>query len=156
MGNELDRRVDDLERRLGLVEDLAAIQQLFVDYGHHLDRGDLDAYSELFADEGEVLLGPLGRAKGREEIRALMEPVLAGTTGNSFHLIANPVVDLAEGADRAQAEVTWAVIARGEGGAPQLTMLGRHVDVLIRERGRWRILRREGHIDLPSLYPNEG
>ena len=74
-------------------------------------------------------------------------------TGNSFHLIANPIVALEDGADRATAEVTWAVVARSETGAPELAMLGRHVDQLVREQGRWLFLRREGHIDLPRSYP---
>ena len=106
-----------------------------------------------FADEGELLLGPLGRAQGREQIRTMMGRALEGVTGNSFHVIANPLVDLDPEGDRASSEVTWAVVARAQDGSPQLTMYGRHIDQLIRERGRWRFLRREGHIDLPSSYP---
>jgi ketosteroid isomerase-like protein len=54
------------------MEDLLAIQQLFVDYGAFLDAGDLDGYASLFADDGEVLLGPLGRATGPDAIKELM------------------------------------------------------------------------------------
>ena len=153
MSESLEGRLGKMERSLGRLADLEAIRQLFVDYGHHLDRGDVAAYADLFATDGEVLLGPLGRARGREQIRALMTKALAGVTGNSFHLIANPIVALEDGADRATAEVTWAVVARSETGAPELSMLGRHVDQLVREQGRWLFLRREGHIDLPRSYP---
>ncbi len=55
---------DDLQDRVQRLEDILEIQQLFIDYGHHLDAGDFEAYASLFANEGEVLLGPLGRAKG--------------------------------------------------------------------------------------------
>ena len=54
----------DVLARLQRLEDLQAIHQLFVDYGAFLDAGDLDGYASLFADDGELLLGPLGRATG--------------------------------------------------------------------------------------------
>jgi len=139
---------DTTEARLRRLEDLDAIRQLFVDYGHYLDFGDFAGYASLFADEGEVLLGPIGRAKGPENIRALMEKTMAGRSGQSYHLIANPFVTL--DGDRASSEVTWAVIVRRPDGQPGLTMLGRHLDTLVRERGRWKFLRREGVIDIPS------
>ena len=59
-----DSNGDELGARLRRLEDLEEIRQLFVDYGHHLDRGDLDAYAALFTDDAELLLGPLGRARG--------------------------------------------------------------------------------------------
>lgn len=144
-------QTDELEARLRRLEDLESIRQLFVDYGHYLDSGDFAAYGSLFAEEGEVLLGPIGRAKGPAAIQALMEKTLGGRGGNSYHLIANPIVDL--DGDRATSEVTWAVIARGKDGQPVLPMVGRHVDTLVREGGRWKFLRRQGHVDIPSAYP---
>jgi uncharacterized protein (TIGR02246 family) len=81
---------DELAARLQRVEDLLEIHQLFVDYGLALDAGDFDAYAALFAEDGEVLLGPVGRAKGRAEIQALMTKTLSGGVGSSLHIISNP------------------------------------------------------------------
>ena len=142
---------DEVLARLRRLEDLEAIRQVFVDYGHHLDRGDLDAYAQLFAEDGELLLGPLGRARGRAEIRQLMGRATASSAGNSWHLITNPIIEL--DGDRATAEVMWTVVTRGEDGRAVLGMLGRHRDVLVRRDGRWQFQRREGHIDVPSRYP---
>jgi 3-phenylpropionate/cinnamic acid dioxygenase small subunit len=139
-----------LEARLRRLEDLDAIRQLFVDYGHCLDNGKFAQYGSLFAEEGEVLLGPIGRAKGPAAIQALMEKTLGGRQGGSYHLIANPVIQL--DGDRASSEVSWAVIVRQPDGQAALTMLGRHVDKLIREGGRWKFLRREGLVDIPNKY----
>ena len=141
-----------LEERVRRLEDLEEIRQLFVDYGRYLDAGNVDAYAELFAEEGELLLGPIGRAQGAEEIRALMTRVLAGVTGNSYHLIANPTV-VFDGLDDASSEVSWAVVARDAAGAPDLTMLGRHVVYLIYGVLLHALTHREGHIDLPSNFP---
>ena len=81
---------DDLTTRVQRLEDLLAIHQLFADYGLALDAGDFDAYAALFAEDGEVLLGPMGRAKGPAEIKALMTKTLAGGVGSSFHIISSP------------------------------------------------------------------
>ncbi|HET6811402.1 MAG TPA: nuclear transport factor 2 family protein [Acidimicrobiales bacterium] len=142
---------EELLARLRRLEDLEAIRQLFVDYGHHLDRGDLDAYAELFAEDGELLLGPMGRARGRAEIRELMGRATAASAGRSWHLITNPIIEL--DGDRARSEVMWSVVVRGEDEKAVLSMLGRHRDVLVRRDGRWQFQRREGHIDVPSRYP---
>ena len=137
-----------IEARLRRAEDLLEINQLFIDYGHHLDAGDFGAYAGLFAEDGEVLLGPMGRAKGRAEIEALMTRLLTGRVGATYHLITSPRVEL-EG-DRARSEVMWTVVARDGGGQPKVTLLGRHKDDLVREQGRWRFQRREGYIDIPA------
>jgi uncharacterized protein (TIGR02246 family) len=137
-----------LETRLRRAEDLLEIHQLFSDYGHHLDAGNFGAYARLFAEDGEVLLGPMGRAKGQRDIEALMTGLLTGAVGTTYHLITSPRVKL--NGDRATSEVMWTVVARDGAGLPKITMLGRHKDLLVREHGCWRFKRREGYMDIPS------
>jgi len=140
-----------IEDRLKGLEDRDAIHQLFIDYGHFLDAGDLDGYAGLFALEGEVLLGPVGRAKGRDNIRELMSKALDGRVGTAYHIISGPRVAL--DGDRATAEVMWSVISRDADGKPHLTSTGRHIDDLVRESGVWRIAKRRGLVDLPERMP---
>jgi uncharacterized protein (TIGR02246 family) len=140
-----------VEARLQRMEDLLEIQRLFFDYGHHLDAGDFDAYASLFAEDGEVKLGPVGRAKGREEIRALMEGMIGASAGQSYHVISGPRVEL--DGDTATSEVMWTVVSRGADGQAVLSMTGRHRDRLVREDGRWRFQERRGFVDIPSAMP---
>lgn len=142
---------DDLPVRLRRLEDLDAIRQLFMEYGRHLDNGDLDSYVALFSEDGELLLGPMGKARGRDEIKEMMARSTRSSAGRSWHLITNPIIDL--DGDRATAEVMWTVVVRGEDGNPVVPMMGRHRDVLVRRDGRWLFQRREGLIDVPSRYP---
>lgn len=137
-----------LAQRLRRLEDLDEIRQLFVDYGRHLDAGDVEAYAELFADDGEILLGPIGRAKGRPAIVELMTKVRERARTPSFHLVTNPVIRL--DGDRATAEVLWTVIRPDAEGKLEVAMFGRHLDELVRERGRWRFAKRRGKIDVPA------
>jgi uncharacterized protein (TIGR02246 family) len=143
--------VTSLEERLQRLEDRDAIHQLFIDYGHHLDAGNVDAYADLFAEDGEVLLGPMGRTQGRENIRALMASILEGRVGSSYHVISSPVVQL--NGDEATSEVQWTVIQRDSEGKPKLTSTGRHVDRLVRVDGQWKIAQRRGLVDLPQKLP---
>ena len=137
-----------LAERLRRLEDLEEIRQLFVDYGHHLDHGEFAEYAALFADEGEVLLGPVGRAKGPQAIEELMRRTIGQGSGNSYHIISNPIIRL--DGDQATTDVMWTVVSRDEHDRPTVTMLGRHRDSLVRERGRWRFLRRRGFVDIPG------
>jgi ketosteroid isomerase-like protein len=139
-----------LEERLRRLEDILAIQQLFIDYGLALDAGDLDRYAQLFAIQGTVNLGPIGRATGRSEIQALMAQTLEGLVGSSFHIVSSPQINLH--GDIATSQVMWTVIHRDKNGQPQVTMIGKHHDELIRENGEWKIQTRKGTVDIPSQY----
>jgi uncharacterized protein (TIGR02246 family) len=142
---------DSIETRLRRLEDLHEINQLFIDYGEHLDVGDFRAYAELFATDGEVLLGPMGRATGRPEIVALMTAVTAESVGSTFHIISSPRVTL--DGDTATSTVMWSVATLADDGLARISMVGHHVDDLVRTSDGWRFQRRRGVIDLPVALP---
>jgi len=139
---------DDFEARLKRLEDLQEIGQIFIDYGRLLDLGDFAAFAQLFASDGEILLGPYGRAKGPTDIEALMIQAIGPIVGRSYHVISSPVITL--DGDSATAEVMWTVVDRDDHGKPHLGGIGRHRDALVREDGRWKIKKRRGQVDIPS------
>lgn len=141
----------NVETRLRRVEDLLEIQRLANDYGRLLDGCDFAAYAELFAEQGELLLGPMARATGRSAIRAAMEKALPGPPGRSLHIIGTPMVELS--GDTATSEVMWTAISQSDDGHPVVSMVGRHRDDLVREGGRWVIQRRRGYVDIPAALP---
>lgn len=143
---------ESLEDRLARLEALQEIQQLFIDYGLALDEGDFVRYAELFASEGSIALGPMGKAEGRSAIRELMERTMEGRVGRSRHIVSSPQISIDPSGDRATSQVMWTVVHRGDDGQPILTMIGRHHDELVREDGRWKILHRRGSIDIPSTF----
>jgi uncharacterized protein (TIGR02246 family) len=143
---------EPVEARLGRLEDREAIRRLFQDYRRSLDQKDFRAYADLFAEDGEFIAGAM-RAKGPTAIFELVDgmvgTLLTERGGDDVHLVANETIEL-EG-DRATAEVTWVYIVRGDGDVPVLAKLGRYNDVLTREDGRWKFLRREAPTDIPAL-----
>jgi hypothetical protein len=53
--------------------------------------------------------------------------------------------------DTASGECVWAAIGRRTDGAEPSILVGRHVDELVREDGRWRFALRRGFIDIGAL-----
>jgi 3-phenylpropionate/cinnamic acid dioxygenase small subunit len=141
--------------RVQRLEDQLEIQKLVNVYGRLLDQRDFEAFAKLFADDGEILLGPLARATGPAEIQRAMEAGVPGPRGEDLHIIGTPTIEL--DGDTAKSEVMWTVIRRGNQDSPVVSMVGRHRDDLVRERGQWRIKRRRGFVDIPSaLASREG
>jgi hypothetical protein len=146
---------DDTAARIRRLEDLEQIRQLFMDYKRVLDGKDFGAYAELFADDGEFV-AIAGGARGRAAIEAMVAAMpgtelLAASVGDDFHLVLNPQIQLDPAdANRASAQSTWAYVVKGNDGQPVLAKLGHYDDELVRERGRWRFLRREAPMDIPA------
>jgi SnoaL-like domain len=140
------------EERVRRLEDREAIRRLLFEYRRRLDEKDIRGYAELFAAEGEFIAGEM-RAKGPNAIFELVDgmrgTLLTERGGDDVHVVANPVIEL--DVDRATAESNWLYIVRGEDGGPVLSKLGCYRDVLTREEGRWRFLRREAPTEIPAL-----
>jgi ketosteroid isomerase-like protein len=137
-----------LEQRVQKVEDILQIQRLANDYGRLLDQRDFAAFAALFAEDGEILLGPVARAAGPAEVQRAMEAALPGPPGEDVHIIGTPMVEL--DGDTATSEVMWTVVRRGPDGSPVVSMVGRHRDDLVRQGDQWRIKRRRGFVDIPT------
>ena len=141
--------------RLARLEDLEAIRRLFGEYRRHLDRKDFRGYAALFARAGEFIAGPGGsiRATGPDAIFALVDgmrgSLLTDRDGDDLHVALNEVIEL--DGDRATASSTWLYILRGEGDVPELAKIGHYEDVLTREDGTWKFLRREAPTDIPAI-----
>jgi uncharacterized protein (TIGR02246 family) len=136
--------LEELRERLRKLEDREEIRRLIQEYRRTLDERDLHAFSLLYAANGSWS-GRSGEATGPQAIRTMLEaalpdnPPAPGPT--LFHLGTDPVIEL--DGDRATAFTFWMHCRRGEGDTTLLPTLGRYDDVLTREDGRWRFLRRQ-------------
>jgi len=143
---------DSLQARLQRLEDLEAIRRLLLDYRRHLDAKDFRGYAELFAADGEFIAGPDDeiRARGPEAIFELVDgmrgTLLTDRGGDDVHVAVNEVIDL--DGDRATVTSTWVYFVRGAGSRPEVSKIGSYEDVVTREDGRWKFLRRRAPMDM--------
>lgn len=141
-----------LEQRVQRVEDELAIQRIIVDYSSTQDARDYAGYAALFAKEGEWVNGKTVH-KGREAIQKMLvdlygNPPPGFVNTESYHIVSNPQINV--NGDRATARSRHLLILRGPKGEPTPSLGGRYEDELIREDGKWKILRRVDYPVMPS------
>jgi hypothetical protein len=143
-------RDETLESRVKKLEDREEIRQLIMDYGRFLDQRNFHAFSGLFAKTKGEWIGGMGRAKGSQAIRELMESTIGKDTSmtQSCHLFTNETIHV--NGDQATAVTKWIFVVPGESNRPQLFFLGHYEDSMIREEGRWKFLRRVVRADIPN------
>ena len=148
---------DALQARVQEVQDRQEIAQLLVEYGHLLDTHDLVGYSRLFARQGEWI-GGFGRARGPAAILAMMNKYI-GTTPfdprnvKGFHLLTNIVIHVNGNQATAWSRIVYMV--RNKDDKPTPAMGGHYDDVLTREDGHWKFLRRVVMMEIPFQDPRE-
>jgi uncharacterized protein (TIGR02246 family) len=143
-----------IEQRLQRVEDELAIHRVLVDYAATQDARDYAGYAALFAKNGEWVNGK-NVHKGREAIIKMLTdlygtPPPGYSNSESYHLTSNPQIDVK--GDRATARSRHLLVMRGPRGEPTPALAGRYEDELIREEGKWKILRR---VDYPVMPTSE-
>lgn len=134
--------------------DRMRIHDLFVRYYSGLGGTDCDWFGEFFVEGAELDVNGIV-ARGRDEIRELYrnvsidKPNLSGT----FRMIlSNALIDV-EG-ETATAQMLWTQTLNDTiKGPPRLIEQGREYDRLIKQEGRWRIVKRVVIADsgLPDL-----
>ena len=144
--------LDELAARVQVLEDREEIHELLLAYGRALDGRDFIAFSELFAEEDGEWVGGLGAAKGREAIFKLMDDTIGHnrprTGPPSFHVFSNE--QIAVDGDRAAATTKWIFVMQNDEKNPRWVYLGHYDDTFIREKGRWRFLKRQAFTDIPA------
>jgi uncharacterized protein (TIGR02246 family) len=155
-----------LEARVQRQEDTEAIRRLLREYGKRLDAMDLQGYANLFAVDGEWV-GGFGSVKGRAQIAPFMEKnmrnplpsegpasAVARPGPRGVHVLTNEIIDLV--GDRATVWSKWTYMGRNADNRPVPIMVGTYDDVVVREKGEWKFLKRVVWGDVPYAPPPGG
>ena len=147
------------QERLQALEDKAAIREVILAYGRDLDARDWEAFSNLFAEEGEWI-GGMGKGHGRAMIKKMMEDTIGSSPGgkiaatggqSNFHVFTNISIDVH--GDTATGVTKWMFVVNADN-KPQPLYLGHYNDDFVRENGAWKFLRRTTYGDIPAAEPN--
>jgi hypothetical protein len=119
--------------------DLESVRRFPQRYARAVDQRDHDALSALFDPDGTI-----DGTFGLESVADYLEGMRTrlGSTGTSMHLLGDPLVDLAPGADTAHLD-TYAVVYQLPDGSDPFTLGMRYLDDLVRLDGEWRIHHRK-------------
>jgi hypothetical protein len=124
---------------------LAACERLSLDYCHFADLGQMQAWSELFAEDAELVVRGVAQVG-----RAAIHQSVSGSRGavQSIHSITNLRLEVV-GASEARGEVyiTAYRAPKTDGAASMVTIapsvVGRYDDVYRKTAEGWRFARRE-------------
>jgi hypothetical protein len=119
--------------------DLESVRRFPQRYARAVDQRDHDALTALFDPDGTI-----DGTFGLESVADYLEGMRSrlGSTGTSMHLLGDPLVDLAPGADTAHLD-TYAVVYQIPDGSDPFTLGMRYLDDLVRLDGEWRIHHRK-------------
>lgn len=127
------------------------VRRTLADFCHFTDRGDFDAWVELFTDDGEFqLLGQTfrGHSALREFIEQDQPPERRG-----LHLTTDSRIDVDGGT--ATASSTFIFVAAGVDG-PVIVAGGTYVDEFVLVSGRWLFRSRECELSCPPRLEGWG
>jgi hypothetical protein len=122
--------------------DLETVRRFPQRYARAVDQRDHDALAALFDPDGTV-----DGTFGVESVADYLEGMRTrlGSTGTSMHLLGDPLVDVAPGADTGHLD-TYAVVYQFPDGGDPFTLGMRYLDDVVRlpgeAGGEWRIHRR--------------
>jgi uncharacterized protein (TIGR02246 family) len=131
------------EKDLVRAQDRVAIEQLMWDYIHALDSGNAEAYSALFAPDGQFGRGAAA-IKGREALKKMVLDARQKMDADKksgkkiprmFHVVTNPHIEFID-KDHARYYAYWMGVFASGG---EVTSAGREVNELMRINGQWLI-----------------
>ncbi|MEQ8349273.1 MAG: nuclear transport factor 2 family protein [Sneathiellaceae bacterium] len=126
----------EMERNIQYLMDLEAIKRLRALYAYHVDHFEMQAWAELFTEDGVFDIDTLGRFEGREQILGFQLLPFA------IHYMTNPIIDIA--ADGRTAQGKWLLLEPCsislEAGQPQRPLWGaaRYEDEYVKVDGAWK------------------
>jgi uncharacterized protein (TIGR02246 family) len=139
-------------------DDQVAIEQLLNRYCHKLDRGEIDAVLELFAEDAVLVPEYEGGARheGREAVRAWYTRYAATTIAavrGLRHKISTAMIDV--DGDQATAACYLDADSINRTSGKRSIVGGRYEDRLVRTAAGWRIAERRIVIDYASTLAGD-
>ena len=128
--------------------DRAQIEDLLTRYYYNLGHGSADSFSNFYADDAELVLGPK-TYKGKQGIESAYSGAGRQQGANpiasafSFNVsVSNPLIIVHGAAATAQLIYTEVIIDK-QGDPPRVLAQGREYDDLVKQKGHWRIRKRQ-------------
>ena len=146
--------LEDLEKRIGALEDLEEIKKLHQKYINLMDELRYEEVLDLFTEDGTAEVRNLGIKRGKKELSEVYLGVLAknrGTMRYDGHMAVEPDITI----ERDTARGTWLIYMLFSKPAIQWVQ-GKNECEYRKENGKWKISKLKFTRTLasdPGLYP---
>ena len=144
MAADIEARLADLENKVRELNDREALRDLRYRYHEYINEGRLADIADLFTEDGELEFGPLGKAKGRDQMRVffanLGPSASPAASGRGPHFtfvkqyIHNHVVEIHGGRATGFSYLEAKPVINGEA----YLVSGKYSDEYARRDGQWR------------------
>jgi hypothetical protein len=149
--------LEDLEKRVGILEDIEQIKQLQTRYVNYLITNQWDALLDLFDDDGAVELESYGLHKGKAALeKEFKERVALGHNGHEGDYIVHPLITI----DGDRARGSWLLYLQKQypykrtDGADIDWTQGFYEAAYVKKNGKWKISLLKFNARLSSPRPS--
>ena len=127
------------------LEDKMIIQELIAKHNIALDNKNIDDWTNAWTDDG-VWTTPFGEAKGKTELKNMINQVTNEFASGKRHLSTNIII---EGASNNMASAKSYLIVTEAKKTPEVVASGTYSDILKKNNsGEWKFFQRKLDIDL--------
>ena len=84
--------LEEIEARLGVLEDIEAIKQLRASYAYMSDTYNWQGMLKLFTDDAVADFGSFGRYQGKEELTKFFRDIAPQAVSFLMHMNHNPII----------------------------------------------------------------
>ncbi len=152
--------LEEVEKRIKVLEDLDEIKNLHREYIDWLNLKDADKLTDCFAEDATADIRVYGPKKGREEISKLFHDIIGpiqvvpgSLTPKGGHFVYHPIISV----DGNKAKGQWLLDRlfddmRSPDGPVLMLTKGKYDCEYVREKGRWKF----SYLKWTHPWPPEG
>ena len=127
------------------IEDKISIQELIARHNSAVDNKNIDEWTNSWTDDG-VWSTPFGEAKGKTELKNMINQVTDEFASGKRHLSTNIII---EDAPNNMASAKSYLIVTEAKKTPEVVASGTYIDTLKKDaNGKWKFVQRRLEIDL--------
>jgi len=125
----------DIEKRLGLLENIEAIKRLRYTYCYLCDEYKMDELLQLFAKDAQADFHEFGQYVGNAEVARFYKDIVPKAMTFFVHMVSNPMIDII---DDQHANGKWYADVPAVLDGEARWMCGRYEEEYIKENGQWK------------------
>jgi ketosteroid isomerase-like protein len=142
---QISSKNDQTSSTIITVADKIIIQELIAKHNIALDNKNIDEWTNAWTDDG-VWSTPFGEAKGKTELKNMINQVINEFASGKRHLSTNIII---EDAPNNTASANSYLIVTEAKKTPEVVASGTYIDTLKKDaNGKWKFLQRRLDIDL--------